>query len=216
MDDDAAHWDEAYRKQGRLWGGMARDLPALPSGSRVLELGCGSGKTFFALLGRGAEVVGIDFSAPAVSLAASLAAREDNGHVAIADARCLPFASGSFDAVTAMHVIGHVPAHDRERIRRELARVLCDRGLLWFTGFSCDDFRAGKGRMVEPCTFERETGIRTHYFTEDEVRDLFSGVFEGTVDTRQWSLRVSGTMYRRVEIVGAFRKSPGTLAPPKE
>jgi SAM-dependent methyltransferase len=210
MDDDAAHWEKAYRDKGRLWGGAARDLPAFPPGSRVLELGCGSGKTLSALLDRGAEIVGIDFSACACYLGASLAAGRANVHVAVADARCLPFAANSFDTVTALQVIGHMPARDREQIGGELAWVLRDRGLLWFTGFSCDDFRAGNGRKVEPGTFERKTGIRTHYFTEAEVRDLFSGMFEGLIGTRRWTLRVRGTLYPRAEIVGVFKKIRGS------
>jgi len=178
----------------------------------VLELGYGSGKKFLALLDRGARVTGIDLSAYAAGQVAPLALQKKNGHVVIADARRLPFAAGSFDAVIAVHVIGHLPASDRKRIGTELARVLDNHGLFWFTGFSSEDFRAGKGCMVEPDTFERKTGIRTHYFTEGEVRDIFSGMFWGTVSTRRWAIRVRGNVYPRAEVVGAFRKSQGSTS----
>jgi len=178
----------------------------------VLELGYGSGKKFLALLDRGARVTGIDLSAYAAGQVAPLALQKKNGHVVIADARRLPFAAGSFDAVIAVHVIGHLPTSDRKRIGTELARVLDNHGLFWFTGFSSEDFRAGKGCMVEPDTFERKTGIRTHYFTEGEVRDIFSGMFWGTVSTRRWAIRVRGNVYPRAEVVGAFRKSQGSTS----
>jgi SAM-dependent methyltransferase len=215
MADDAVHWDNVYRKQGRLWGGSSRDLPELTRGSLVREIGCGNGRTFATLLDHGVEVIGIDFSLHAAGLIAPLALQKGEGHIVIADARHLPFVAGSFDAVIAMHVIGHLAACDRERIGWELARVLSGEGLLWFTGFSQEDFRAGKGCTVEPGTYERKTGIRTHYFTEGEVRELFSGMFEGTVDTRRWTIRVRGTVFPRAEIVGIFRKSPGPLAFPE-
>jgi len=70
--------------------------------------------------------------------------------------------------------------------------------------------------MVEPATFERMTGIRTHYFTEPEVRNLFAGFFEGEVWNRQWILQVRGAAHVRSEIVGAFKKSPEPPTSPNE
>ena len=34
---------------GPLWGGAVHSLPALPDHARVLELGCGNGKTLSAM-----------------------------------------------------------------------------------------------------------------------------------------------------------------------
>jgi hypothetical protein len=42
------------------------------------------------------------------------------------------------------------------------------------------------------------------------VRDLFSGMFEGLIGTRRWTLRVRGTLYPRAEIVGVFKKIRGS------
>ena len=44
-----------------------------------------------------------------------------------------------------------------------------------FSGFLNRDFRYGQGNETEPGTFLRGNGIQTHYFTGQEVVDLFTG-----------------------------------------
>ena len=61
---DSGPWEEDYTRRGMLWGGLTHNLPDLPSRSRVLELGCGNGKTLFAMLQRGWDVTAIDFASP--------------------------------------------------------------------------------------------------------------------------------------------------------
>jgi ubiquinone/menaquinone biosynthesis C-methylase UbiE len=209
MHSEASCWDKDYGRRGQLWGGAVHNLPSISPGSRVLELGCGNGKTFFALTSRGLEVTAIDFSPHAVLMSHRVALQSGTGEVAIADARELPFFSGTFDAVIAMHIIGHMYEKDRERIVKEASRVLREDGIICFYGFSCEDLRFGKGRLVEPQTFERANGTITHYFTEPEVQELFSGLAPVQVATERWTMRVRGKEHIRAEITGIFKKSTG-------
>ena len=73
---DSGPWDEDYARRGILWSGAIRDLPDLPLRSRVLDLGCGNGKTLFAMLQRGWDVTAIDF-APKVCNAVQEGGRRD-------------------------------------------------------------------------------------------------------------------------------------------
>jgi ubiquinone/menaquinone biosynthesis C-methylase UbiE len=182
------------------------NLPVIGSGSRVLELGCGNGKTFAALRGRGLAVTAIDFSSRAATMAKRVEHQTGTGEVLVADARKLPFFSGAFDAVIAFHIIGHMCGEDREHIATESTRVLRRNGMLWFSGFACDDLRAGRGRQVEPQTFARANGTITHYFTEPEVKALFSGLEPVKVATERWTMRVRGKDHVRAEITGIFKK----------
>jgi SAM-dependent methyltransferase len=207
MTSDAIYWDNDYGQRGRLWGGAVHNLPSIGSGSRVLELGCGNGKTFSALTSKGLAVTAIDFSASAAMMSHRVALRNGTGEIAIADARQMPFLAGTFDAVIAFHVIGHMCEDDRARTATESMRVLRQNGTLWFSGFACDDLRFGKGRQVEPQTFERANGTVTHYFTEPEIQDLFSGLTPVKVATERWTMRVRGEDHIRAEITGIFKKS---------
>lgn len=95
------------------------DHLALPESASLLDVGCGTGTFFGHLRERGhtGRFVGVD-SSPA-----ALARISDQGQAGavLADAMDLPFPDTSFDAVTARHMLYHVP--DPDRALREARRV---------------------------------------------------------------------------------------------
>jgi len=206
MVPDSEAWEEDYTQRGMLWGGGTHTLPDLPERSRVLELGCGNGKTLFAMLQRGWNVIAIDFATRAARLSMGVTGGASNGHVIIADARCPPFKHGSFDAVFALHVIGHMHEPDRQQIANTLHHILRPGGFLFFSDFSTHDFRFGKGDETETATYRRGSGIITHYFTEVEVIGLFSILTPVSISVHQWPMRVLGSTFIRSEIVSIFSR----------
>jgi MPBQ/MSBQ methyltransferase len=204
--DQSAAWEKEYQGKGAVWGGAVHHLPVLPPGSRVLELGCGNGKTLSAMLQRGWDVTAIDFSVRAVLMSRKDSGMPGNGDVCVADARNLPFARDRFDAVVAVHLFSHLDNQDRARAAAEAVRVVKPEGILYFSGFSAEDFRAAKGSIVEEGTVMRGSGICTHYFCEPEIRDLFRTLTLQAITTRRWSMRVSGQDLPRAEIQATFVK----------
>lgn len=200
-------WDTDYRKKGRLYGGSPRELPVFPDGARVLELGCGDGKTLSAMVHSGWDVTAVDFSPHALSLARSAAQQGAGAGLAVADARALPFRDEVFDAVVAVHVLGHSMEADRIRIAEESVRVLLPGGTLFFADFSSRDFRCGTGRETEPGSFVRGNRVLTHYFSGPEVAALFSGCVAESLVQVDWVLRVRGKDYQRSEVVALFSKN---------
>jgi 2-polyprenyl-6-hydroxyphenyl methylase/3-demethylubiquinone-9 3-methyltransferase len=87
------------------------DRHAPLAGKRVLDVGCGGGILSEAMAERGAEVTGIDLSDKALKVA-QLHLLESGGHV---EYRKVPVETlaqeqpGSFDVVTCMEVLEHVP-----------------------------------------------------------------------------------------------------------
>jgi SAM-dependent methyltransferase len=125
----------------------------------------------------------------------------------LADASCLPLQDGSFDAVFAFHVTGHLLAKGRSALASEAARVLAPGGRLFFRDFSKQDMRAGQGEEVEPGSFLRGGGILTHYFRESEVGELFCDLLPSSIGTHCWKLRVKGETHVRAEVEAVFLKS---------
>jgi ubiquinone/menaquinone biosynthesis C-methylase UbiE len=199
-------WEEDYTRRGILWSGMTHDLPELPLGSRVLELGCGNGKTLMVMIQRRWNVTAIDLSRKAVSLSRNVLKGSSAAEVMVADARSMPVKSTIFDAVFAIHVTGHMHEPDRQEIAREITRTLKPGGVLFFCDFSTEDFRFGKGHKTETSTFERGTNIITHYFTRQEVIDLFPKLTPESITLHQWSMRVRGKDLVRSEVKGLFSK----------
>ena len=117
--------DIGWRKQ--LVAAVARQSPA-----RVLDLACGSGDVTTML--RAAlpktQVVGLDFSRPLLAQAKSRGLPE----LAEADALKLPFADGSFDAVTI--AFGLRNFSDRSAGLKEIARILKPGGVFGLLEFS--------------------------------------------------------------------------------
>ncbi|MDO9323601.1 MAG: class I SAM-dependent methyltransferase [Methanoregula sp.] len=206
MNNESEAWDKDYSQRGALWSGAVHHLPAFPPGARVLELGCGNGKSLTSMCQREWDVTAIDFSFCAVKMCKPIIDAGQNGSLCVADVRSLPFAPEVFDGVIATHVLSHMQGSDRLHAASEAARTLAQGGTLYFSGFSTEDFRSGKGIVVEPGTIRKGPGICTHYFTEPEVLELFCTLTLQSITTKRWSLRVRGQEYPRAEVQATFIK----------
>lgn len=117
--------DVGWRKQ--LAAAVARQNPA-----KILDLACGSGDVT-AMLREAlpkARVVGLDFSRPLLIQAKDRGLRE----LTEADALRLPFADGSFDAVTIAFGLRNFA--DRTAGLKEIARILKPGGVFGLLEFS--------------------------------------------------------------------------------
>ena len=95
---------------------LAELAASLGKGARVLELGCGDGRTTKRLAGR-FDIVGVDLSAEQLRLARAAVPEATFIH---ADFLELEFEDGAFDAVTAFYSFMHVP---RDRHGELLGRI---------------------------------------------------------------------------------------------
>ena len=101
---------------------------ALPEGTRVLEVGCGTGAVIrrIATLPAVASAVGVDPSPVFVERATGLAHDIPSLSFETADGRSLPFPDASFDAVVFHTTLCHVP--NPSAMLAEAVRVLEDGG----------------------------------------------------------------------------------------
>jgi len=198
-----AAWEKFYENSPRPWAG-AVELPALGPNWRVLESGCGGGRLLLPLARSRPDLslTGVDFSNTALQGLAS----QCPGLLVRADVAALPFRGQSFDAVLCRHVLEHLETERRKAAASEMLRVIRPGGRIFFEGFSVNDARFGKGRQVEPSTFVRGDGIYYHYFTSQEVGQLFAGA--GSVDPgeRTWDERAGPTRMKRAAVVAEIQK----------
>jgi ubiquinone/menaquinone biosynthesis C-methylase UbiE len=149
------------------------------------------------------NVVAIDISPKAVALCRLQAPQ---ARLMVADACHLPFRHESFDLVLAFHVAGHLFAEEREMLASEAARVLCRGGRLLLREFESGDMRAGQGQEVEPGTFRKGHGTIAHYFSQEEVEELFSGLEASSTEVDEWRMRVHGRDLIRRQLEAVFLK----------
>ena len=93
----------------------------LPEEKHILSIGCGSGEIERDLIKRGRTVVGLDNSHKMLRSAAKRGLK----HLALADARFLPFVKSSFNLILFLESIGYV---EFDRVLPEVKRVLTGKG----------------------------------------------------------------------------------------
>jgi ubiquinone/menaquinone biosynthesis C-methylase UbiE len=99
-------------------------------GDRLADLGCGWGTFSFAVAGRVAEVVGVDFSRKSIELCRRRLAGSglENVRFIEADAGDTGLEEGSFQVVLAADLFEHLYPDDSERVTREAFRLLAPGG----------------------------------------------------------------------------------------
>ena len=122
--------------QGRLWGARARDWAELGeeagrdlyppvldaagvgAGTRLLDVGCGSGVAADVAARRGARVSGLDASAPSIEFARE---RVPGGDFVAGEMEALPYPDETFDVVTGFNSFQY--AADPVNALRQARRV---------------------------------------------------------------------------------------------
>ena len=123
LSSDERHW--WYRGRRRVLR-AALDRIVLQPGARLLDAGCGSGRTLDELARYG-RVAGVDANPEAVERAR----RRGHRDVRVARVEELPFRAESFDVVTCLDVVEHTP--DDGATLAELRRVTREGGVLLVT-----------------------------------------------------------------------------------
>lgn len=176
-------WDAFYRGNPRAWRGNS-GIP-IPCSGKALDVGCGNGKTVSTLLDAGFRVVGVDFSPVAIGKCEELYPEAD---FLVSDASELPFQDGSFDYVTAVHVLENLEDGKLEKAAKELERVLAPGGYLFARCFTPDDMRSGA----------RGDGFFYRYFDAEGLLALFP-TMEAVSSVRKDEPTRFGTVRSRAE-----------------
>lgn len=172
-------WEDKYRTQGALWSRSHDRWFETKGDERVLDLGCGNGKSCNSLAGK---VTAVDYSMLALRMLRDSA---PNVNPICADVINLPFRDSQFDCVRASFLFGHLEDGERDAAMNEIYRVLAQGGRLAIEVFSRSD-----GRFLRKGEFEFESDILHSYFDEPQVRDMLSGFDVISVNEERWAQRI--------------------------
>jgi 2-polyprenyl-3-methyl-5-hydroxy-6-metoxy-1,4-benzoquinol methylase len=150
-----------------LHTGRYRFAARYAPGSKVLDIGCGTGygSAYLSKMGTGG-VVGGDISEDAVTLARQHHSENDSLSFRTLDAAALPFPDGLFGLVTAFEVIEHVQNY--ENVVAEAYRVLKQGGVLVLST---------PNRQAGPYIFSTSWDHHIHEFSQDELVKLVNRYF---------------------------------------
>ena len=155
----------------RAWRNRTCDALGVSGSDLAVDLCCGTGDLALSLAGRGATVVGADFSREMLSIAST----KGVGRLAEADCLRLPFLDGSFDVATIAFGVRNLA--DLDRGLAEIRRVLKPGGRVGILEFAQPRgpvFRSlyyGYLRGVVPSIGALVTGRRSAYrYLSDSIR----------------------------------------------
>jgi ubiquinone/menaquinone biosynthesis C-methylase UbiE len=187
------------------------DVARVGAGKWLLDLACGPGLVADASRNRGAEPVGLDFSAAMIALARAAypTIRFEEG-----DAEASPFAAASFDVVVSNFGIHQMP--DPVRALSEARRVLRPAGRIAFTSWAAPaentawkllfDAISAHGDLAAAKTPPSGGGLRT---PEDLLRVLDAAGFadaEAHRVNREWRFAAAG------DLIQGFRRGTARTA----
>ncbi len=131
---------------------------------RVLDVGCGIGKTDSFLSPSLEKLAGVDISSASIERA-----RRENPmvHYEVYDGSILPFDSGLFDAAFLICVLHHVAPDERVALMREVRRTLRPGGAVFV--FEHNPFHPLTRLAVARCEFDREARLLSMRTAEDTL-----------------------------------------------
>jgi tellurite methyltransferase len=179
-------WDKIFAERGRVFTAPHSDIERVVKlirdndGSRILDLGCGTGRYVVHFTRLGFDVYAFDASPKALSMTQDWL-KEENLEANLCEHQMenpFPYEDNVFDAVISIQVIHHNLMKNIRRTIKEIERVLRPGGILFVT-FPVlhpgpvseeDDWKLVE---VEEGTYipQRgwESGIPHHYFTLEEI-----------------------------------------------
>lgn len=196
----AKYWDLFYRNnrenffKDRKW--LQIEFPVLYEAIKedagpksILEIGCGAGNTMFPLVRENKnpllKVMGCDYSARAVELVRE----SEHFDPKYTDAKVwdlanpegeIPVEEHSVDIAVMIFVFSALSPLQWEQALENLFKVMKPGGVILFRDYGRYDLaqvRFKKGRLLEENFYIRGDGTRVYFFTEEELREIFTQKF---------------------------------------
>jgi len=119
------------------------DFTNARNGSRILDVGTGTGKQAFAFAKKGYDVIGVDLSEDMLNVAYK---KNKYGNVKfeVADATNLPFEDNSFDVSCVSFALHDMSSTIREKALKEMARVTKPKGMLVIVDYALPKSKISK------------------------------------------------------------------------
>ena len=182
------YFARAYKTGSDIWTKMVLPgkgselLTLLPNNAFILDLGTGRGRLLFDLVERGFRVIGLENISHVVERGNGEI--KNRGYASKArflegDARAIPLADGSFDAVIDIGLLQHLGRDDWSLYASEVARILKSGGIYYAIEFARET-----PKFLTWVPRESETGDFTyedtpfHFFSEEEMTKLMESNFE--------------------------------------
>jgi 2-polyprenyl-3-methyl-5-hydroxy-6-metoxy-1,4-benzoquinol methylase len=183
-------WNSIFKEQGKVFTKPHRDMMGIAdhlkerNSTRILDLGCGTGRHLIFFANQGFEVYGLDAALDGIEIAKKWLA-ENNLNCNLTIHRMeekFPYEDSFFDAVISIQAMHHNIMKKIKFTIREIQRVLKPDGMIFITFPIFELFNKKnpwKLEKIEKGTYlpvsGPEKGLPHHFFTEREIYKVFKG-----------------------------------------
>jgi ubiquinone/menaquinone biosynthesis C-methylase UbiE len=163
---------------------ITRWLAANPGDARLLDVGCGTGRTLHQLAAAhpNLRLHGADMSPAYIKQARKRLLDLDEVTLAAENAEALPWADGTFDVVTSVYMFHELPRNARRNVMRELFRVVRPGGLVVLE----DSAQLSESGFLEPVLRGFAAEFHEPFYAdylEDDLADILREVGFTNVQT---------------------------------
>lgn len=113
------------------------------NGSKILDIGTGTGKQAFAFAKKGYDVIGIDLSEDMLRVA-DRKNKYENVKFEVADAAKLPFKDNHFDVTCISFALHDMPLSIRKKVLDEIVRVTKSKGIIIIVDYASPKNKIGR------------------------------------------------------------------------
>lgn len=194
------NWENIFKKEGKFFLHPRPEMPAIVKWlkqrkvTKVLDLGCGTGRHLIYLAQRNFDVYGLDESKTALKLSrAWLRQKQLLAHLKVGNLhKKFPYKNNFFDAIISTQVIHHGTTKQVKKTISEMRRVLQLDGVIFITvakRLFIGDKIIYKSKEIEPHVYVPlegpEKGLAHFLFNKKLIRDLFCDfkILEVSVDS---------------------------------
>jgi len=179
----------------------------LDSRARILDLGCGHGRTLGTLPSSGYQrVIGMDFSA---GMLGKCRAEFPAAILARCDGRTIPLRGESAEAILLLAVLTCTPGDaDQRALMEEIQRVLRPGGLLYISDFLVNDdaghrerYERSRPEGSEYGVFRHAEGLVMRHHRKEWIAEL-TGSFERLEYEPLWAVTMNGNRSAAFQYLG--------------
>ncbi|MBN1800407.1 MAG: class I SAM-dependent methyltransferase [Candidatus Lokiarchaeota archaeon] len=172
------YWNERFKKGGKIWGEKPSNSAFIAFNffkdyhvKTLLVPGAGYGRNTRFFSQHDIEVTGIEISQKALNIARLF---DSKTHFVRGDVLNMVYDNEKYDAIYCFNVLHLLLKNDRYRFLNKCYELLKVGGIAFFIVFSEKEKSYGKGREIEPQTFESKPGRPVHYFSKQDLLNHFT------------------------------------------
>ncbi|MFX1276090.1 MAG: methyltransferase domain-containing protein [Promethearchaeota archaeon] len=186
------YWNKRFLLEGKIWGQepsksafLALKLFKENNIRSILIPGAGYGRNSKLFSDNKFKVTGIEFSKNAYELSKEydLNTQFINGNVLD-----MPLNEEKYDAIYCFNVLHLFLQKNRELFLKKCFYKLKKKGFIFFVVMSEKEKSFGKGKKIEPNTFESKPGRPVHYFTKKDLNEHFKNfqiIISGIIEDKE-------------------------------